>query len=259
MKLFSLEGKTALITGATKGIGRGIALRMAEAGAQIVVSSRKKERCDEVVAEIQAAGGTAIAVPCDTSNIDSVNMLADKALETFGRVDVLVGNAAANPHFGPLVEIDSASIDKIIATNMKANLQLAKRLLPGMAANRDGAVIFVTSVAGLRGSNDIGAYGMSKAALSSMARSLAVGWGEFNVRVNCIAPGVIKTDFAKPLHEDPETLRKTEALYPLRRLGEVDDVAGVAVFLASRAGAFITGQELVVDGGAVIATARPSE
>ena len=176
--------------------------------------------------------------------------------DAFGQVDILVGNAAANPYYGPLTGIEERALDKILATNLKANLWLAKEVLPGMAERRDGAVIFVASIAGLRGTDDIGAYGLSKAALESMARSLAVRWGRHNIRVNCIAPGLVRTDFARALWEDPAKLAAAEAAYPLRRIGDPDDIAGAAVWLASPAGAFITGQTIVVDGGSNIAGAR---
>lgn len=252
----ALAGRTALVTGGSRGIGRAIALRMAEAGANVVVSSRKAEDCEAVVAEIAAAGGNAIAVPCNVSHLETLPALVQAAREAFGTIDILVGNAAANPYYGPLTGIEERALDKIMATNLKANLWLCKEVLPGMAERRDGAVIFLASIAGLRGTDDIGAYGMSKAALESMARSLAVRWGQHNIRVNCIAPGLVKTDFARALWENPEKLRAAEAAYPLRRIGEPDDIAGTAVWLASPAGAFVTGQTIVVDGGVTIAGSR---
>ncbi len=256
MNLFDLSGKVALVTGGSRGIGRAIALRMAEAGASVVVSSRRAESCDLVVAEIEQAGGKAISAPCNVSDIESLAALVDTARTAFGKVDILVGNAAANPHHGPTTSVDSSAFDKIISTNVKANLWLAKSVLPDMAERRNGVLIFITSIAGLRGTDDIGVYGLSKAAETSMARSLAVGWGKHNIRVNCIAPGLIRTDFAKALWDDPERLKQVEAAYPLGRIGEPDDIAGIAVCLASPAGAFITGQTIVVDGGITMAGAR---
>ncbi len=256
MDLFRLDGKTALVTGGSRGIGRSIANRMAESGANVIVTSRKRDACQDVVAEIEACGGRAIAAPCNVSDIASLGDLMNEAKSAFGGVDIFVGNAAANPHHGPTTDVDEAAFDKIITTNLKANLWLAKAVLPDMAKKRDGAVIFVTSIAGIKGTDDIGVYGMSKAAEESMARSLAVGWGKHNIRVNCIAPGLVRTDFAKALWSDPEKLQAAEAQYPIGRIGEPDDVAGVAVFLASRAGAFITGQTIVVDGGITIAGTR---
>jgi len=256
MNLFDLSGKVALVTGGSRGIGRAIALRMAEAGASVVISSRKVESCDLVVDEIEQAGGKAVSAPCNMSDIEALPALLDTAHSAFGKVDIMVGNAAVNPHYGPTTNVESEAFDKIFDTNVKSNLWLAKMVLPEMAERRDGVLIFVTSVAGLRGTDDIGVYGMSKAAETSMARSLAVGWGKHNIRVNCIAPGLIRTDFAKPLWDNPDRLEQAKAAYPLGRIGEPDDIAGVAVCLASPAGAFITGQTIVVDGGITMAGAR---
>ena len=256
MELFRLDGRTALVTGGSRGIGRAIALRMAEAGANVVVASRSADACAAVVEEIAAAGGRAIAVPANVSDPASVEDLTRAACNTFGGVDILMGNAATNPHYGPTTEVEEGAFDKTIATNVKANLWLSQLLLPQMAERGGGAVIFVASIAGLRGTDDIGIYGMSKAALESMARSLAVGWGKRGVRVNCIAPDLVRTDFAKALWSDPVRLAATEAQYPLGRIGEPDDVAGTAVWLASRAGAFVTGQTIVVDGGVTMKSAR---
>jgi NAD(P)-dependent dehydrogenase (short-subunit alcohol dehydrogenase family) len=256
MDLFRLDGKTALVTGGSRGIGRAIALRMAGAGANLVVSSRTAEDCAAVVAEIEAAGGKAVAAPCNVSRLEALPGLVQAARAAFGGVDILVGNAAANPYYGPLTGIGEPALDKILDTNLKANLWLCKEVLPEMAERRDGAVILIASIAGLRGTDDIGAYGLSKAALESMARSLAVRWGRHNVRVNCIAPGLVRTDFARALWEDPDKLAAAEAAYPLRRIGEPDDIAGAAVWLAGPGGAFVTGQTIVVDGGVTIAGAR---
>lgn len=256
MELFDLTGKTAIVTGGSRGIGRAICLRLAEAGSSVVVSSRTEDDCAKVAAEITGAGGRAIAVPCNVSREDQITALVEAAVTAFGPVDILIGNAAANPYYGPLTGIEERAFDKIIDTNVKANLWLARAVLPAMAERRDGALVFVSSIAGITGTDDIGAYGLSKAALSSMVRSLAVRWGSDNVRVNAIAPGLVRTDFARALWEDPERCAEAEAAYPLRRLGEPDDIAGAAVWLSSRAGAFVTGQTIVVDGGITISGAR---
>lgn len=256
MDLFNLDGKTALVTGSSRGIGRAIALRMAEAGANVVVSSRKIDACEDVVSDIKSNGGNAISVACNVSDSESLESLVKTSRQAFGAVDILVGNAAANPHHGSLTSVKDSAFDKVISTNVKSNLKLCQLLLPDMASRKDGSVIFVTSIAGLRGTADIGIYGLSKAAETSMAQSLAVEWGPHNIRINCIAPGLVKTDFAKALWEDEEKLRAAEAVYPLRRIGEPDDVAGIAVFLASRAGCFVTGQTIVADGGVTIAGSR---
>lgn len=256
MELFDLTGKTALVTGGSKGIGKAMCLRLAEAGAAVMVASRTLEDCQKVADEITAKGGKAAASACNVSRISDIEPLVAETEKALGPVDILVGNAAANPYYGPLTGIEEPAFDKIIDTNVKANLWLAKAILPGMAKRGGGACIFVSSIAGITGTDDIGAYGLSKAALSSMVRSLAVRWGGSNVRVNAIAPGLVKTDFARALWEDPVKSAAATEAYPIGRLGEPDDIAGVAVWLAGRAGAFVTGQTIVVDGGITIAGSR---
>ncbi len=252
MGLFDLTGKTVVITGASRGIGRAMALRMAGAGARVVVSSRKLDACEKVVATIRDAGGEAAAVACNVTYIDQLERLVATSRDLFGRIDCLVGNAAVNPHYGPMTTIDESAFEKIINCNVRANLWLARLVLPGMSERGDGAIIFVSSIAGIRGTDDIGTYGISKAAVIAMARNLALTWGEHGVRVNTIAPGLVRTDFAKALWEDRERLARVEEHCPMRRIGEPDDIAGTAVFLASDAGRYITGQTIVVDGGATI-------
>lgn len=252
MSEFSLQSKTAIVTGGSKGIGEAIARSMARAGANVVISSRKAQACDEAVAVIREEGGSALAVPCNISHLDALPGLVEATEEAFGKVDILVGNAAANPHYGPMTTIDEPAFDKIVDTNVKANLWLAKLVLPKMAERRDGAIIFVSSIGGRRGNDDIGTYGLSKAAVEAMARNLAVGWGPHNIRVNCIAPGLVRTDFARALWDDPEKLKRTEEAYPLRRIGDPEDIGGVATFLASDAARFVTGQTIVADGGITI-------
>ena len=254
MSLFDLSGKVAVITGSSRGIGRAIALRMAEQGARVVVSSRKAEACAEVVAEIEAAhgAGRAIAVPANISSKEELRALVDGARQAFGRIDILVCNAASNPYYGPMSGIADEQFRKILDNNVLANHWLIQMVAPQMIARRDGAIVIVSSIGGLRGSPVIGAYNVSKAADMQLARNLAVEFGPHNVRVNCIAPGLIKTDFARALWEDPERLREVNATAPLRRIGEPDEIAGAAVFLASRAGSFVTGQSIVVDGGVTI-------
>ena len=252
MELFDLTGKVAVVTGGSKGIGRAIAERMAEAGAKVVVSSRKLDKCEEVASAIRDAGGDATAIACNVSHMEQLENLVAQTMKTYGRIDILVGNAAVNPHYGPMTEIEESAFDKIMNSNIKANLWLARMVLPQMAERKDGVILVLSSIAGIKGTDDIGVYGISKAADSALVRNLAVRWGEHNIRCNAIAPGLIKTDFARALWENPERLAKVEASYPLRRIGDPDDIAGVAVFLASRAGQYVTGQTIVVDGGSTI-------
>lgn len=251
--MFDLDDKVALITGSSRGIGKAIAEAMARAGARVVISSRKADACETVAADIRGAGGQAIAIPCNVSDTTRLASLVDRTMEHWGRIDVLVCNAAVNPHFGPSQEIGESAFDKVMTTNVKNVLWLCRAVIPQMAERGDGAVVIVSSIAGLKGTRRLGAYAISKAADMQLARNLALEWGPKNVRVNCIAPGLVRTDFARALWEDPGNRARALAAYPLGRLGEPEDVAGAAVFLASRAGTWITGQTLIIDGGATIA------
>ncbi|NMM09572.1 MAG: SDR family oxidoreductase [Polaromonas sp.] len=254
MSLFSLAGKVAVITGSSRGIGKAIAERMAEQGARVVISSRKPEACDEVAAAINAVrgAGAAIAIPANISSKDDLRHLAAQAIQRLGKIDILVCNAASNPYYGPLAGIEDDQFRKILENNVIANHWLIGFVAPQMIERKDGAIIIVSSIGGLRGSPVIGAYNISKAADFQLARNLAVEYGPHNVRVNCIAPGLIRTDFARALWEDPEMLKRRTETTPLRRIGEPDEIAGAAVYLASQAGSFVTGQSIVVDGGVTI-------
>ncbi|MES2718576.1 MAG: SDR family oxidoreductase [Pseudomonadota bacterium] len=254
MNLFNLQGQVALITGSSRGIGRAIAERMAEHGAKVVISSRKQEACDEVAAAINArhGAGTALAHAASISNKGALQGLVDKTLATFGRIDTLVCNAASNPYYGPLAGIADEQFRKILENNIVANNWLVTMVAPQMQARREGSIIIVSSIGGLRGSTVIGAYCISKAADMQLARNLACELGPDNIRVNCIAPGLIKTDFAKALWDNPEALAARNAETPLRRIGEPDEIAGAAVYLAAPASRFMTGQSLVIDGGVTI-------
>jgi len=252
--LFSLAGKVAIVTGSSRGIGKAIAERMAEHGAKVVISSRKPEPCAEVATAINAkyGAGSAISVPANISSKDDLKHLVDETTRQLGKVDIVVCNAASNPYYGPMAGIEDDQFRKILENNVIANHWLINFAAPQMIERKDGAIIIVSSIGGLRGSPVIGAYNISKAADFQLARNLAVEYGPHNIRVNCIAPGLIKTDFAKALWENPETLKRATSTTPLRRIGEPDEIAGAAVFLASPAGSFLTGHGLVVDGGATI-------
>ncbi|WP_043832702.1 SDR family NAD(P)-dependent oxidoreductase [Muricoccus aerilatus] len=247
--LFDLTGQVAVVTGGSRGIGRAIALRMAGHGARVVVSSRKVEACQAVVEEIVAAGGEAVAQACNIGRKEDLRALVEAALSRWGRIDTAVCNAAVNPHFGPSATLPDEAFDKIMASNVRSNLWLANMVAPGMAERGGGSIVVVSSIAGLRGSPVLGAYGISKAADMQLVRNLAVEWGPRNIRANCIAPGLVRTDFARALWEDPAMLRKRTRDTPLQRIGEPDEIAGAAVFLASAAGRFMTGQTMVIDGG----------
>ena len=254
MNLFDLSAKVAVVTGSSRGIGRAIVERLAEHGARVVVSSRKQAACDEVAAAINAAhgAGSAIAVAANISRKEDLAALVARTHEAFGRIDILICNAASNPYYGPMAGIADEQLRKILDNNVVSNHWLIAMVAPQMIERRDGAIVIVSSIGGLRGSAVIGAYCVSKAADMQLARNLAVEYGPHNVRINCIAPGLIKTDFAKALWDDPDTLHRATSTTPLRRIGLPDEIAGAAVFLAAPAGSFLTGQTIVVDGGATI-------
>jgi NAD(P)-dependent dehydrogenase (short-subunit alcohol dehydrogenase family) len=255
MELFDLNGKVALVTGSTKGIGEAIVRRLAEHGANVVVSSRKADACARVAKAINEAGGREAAAPiaCNINYKEQIEQLVRETRAKWGRIDVLVCNAAINPYFGPQMGISDEAFDKIMGANVRSNHWLCQQVLPEMAERKDGSIIIVSSIGGMKGSALIGAYCISKAADFQLARNIAVEYGPRNVRANCIAPGLIQTDFARALWEDPERLEYSTRNAPLRRIGQPDEIAGAAVFLASRAGAFMTGQTIVIDGGVTIA------
>jgi NAD(P)-dependent dehydrogenase (short-subunit alcohol dehydrogenase family) len=250
--MFQLNGQVAIITGSSRGIGRSIAEEMAKAGARVVVSSRKAEACEAVVAAIRSAGGEAIATPCNVSDKTQLQGLVDSALKTWGRLDILVCNAAVNPYYGPMATMPEDAYDKVMNCNVKSNFLLCNMAAPHMAANRNGSIIIVSSIGGNQGSATLAAYGISKAADFALTKNLAIEWGPQGIRANCIAPGLIKTDFSRALWENAKLLKNVEEGTPVRRIGQPEDVGGVAVFLASRAAAYITGQTLNVDGGITV-------
>ncbi len=255
MELFDLTGRVAVVTGSSRGIGRAIAERFAEHGADVVISSRKQEACSETAEAINVAyrRKAAVGIAANISSKDALKHLVDETNRILGRIDILVCNAASNPYYGPLAGISDEQFRKILDNNVLANHWLIQLAAPAMIERRDGSIVIVSSIGGLKGSPVIGAYNISKAADFQLARNLAVEFGPHNVRVNCIAPGLVRTDFARALWENAETLKAVTATTPLRRIGEPDEIAGAAVFLASKAGSFMTGQAIVVDGGATIA------
>ena len=254
MSLFDLSGKVAVITGSSRGIGRAIAERLAEHGSKVVISSRKAEPCQEVVDAINAKHGDkrAVAIPANISLKEQLARLVDETMRVFGQIDVLVCNAASNPHYGPMSTLTDDQFTKTLSNNIISNHWLINLVAPQMIARKDGSIIIVSSVGGLRGSPILGAYCISKAADFQLARNLAVEYGPHNVRINCIAPGLIRTDFARALWENPDNLKRSTSRTPLGRIGEPDEIAGAAVLLASPAGTFMTGQAIVIDGGNTI-------
>ncbi|MBE8190702.1 MAG: glucose 1-dehydrogenase [Alphaproteobacteria bacterium] len=253
MTLFDLNGKTAVITGASRGIGEAIARRMAEHGANVVISSRKADACDKVTDDINATyAGRALTVPCNIGDKAQLQNLVDTSRQHFGKIDILVCNAAVNPYFGSSMDCPDDAFDKIMNSNVKSNHWLSNMVLPEMRTRKDGVIIVISSIGGLKGSAMLGTYSISKAADFQLVRNLAVEHGEYNIRANAIAPGLIQTYFAKALWDNPDILEQSTRTTPLRRIGQPDEIAGAAVFLASEAGAYTNGQQLVIDGGQTI-------
>ena len=255
--LFDLTGKVALITGSSKGIGLAIAQEMARHGAQVVISSRKGDVCEAVAADINAEcadqPGGAVAIPAHVGRKEELEQLVAETRSRLGKIDSLVCNAAVNPFYGSMADLPDDALDKVLDINIKSNHWLAQMVAPEMIERRDGSIIVVSSVGGLKGSTHLGAYAISKAADVQLVRNLAVEYGPHNVRVNAISPGLVRTDFARALWENPDILAERTSGDPLRRIGEPHEIAGAAVYLASAAGSFTTGQNIVIDGGATIA------
>jgi NAD(P)-dependent dehydrogenase (short-subunit alcohol dehydrogenase family) len=253
-RLFDLTGKVAIVTGSSRGIGLAIAAALAEHGCKVVISSRKQDACEEVAQAINAQHGDerAIAIAASISDKDALQNLVDETRREFGRIDVLVCNAASNPYYGPMAGITDDQFRKILDNNVIANHWLISMAAPEMLERGEGSIIIVSSIGGLTSSTMIGAYNISKAADFQLARNLAAEFGPRGVRVNCIAPGLVKTDFARALWENPDTLKAVTKTTPLRRIGEPHEIAGAAVYLASPASTFMTGQAMIVDGGSTI-------
>ncbi len=254
MSLFDLTGKVAVVTGSSKGIGRAIAERMAEHGARVVVSSRKPDACEAVASGIRVRGGEAIVVPCHIGRKQELRALVDRTVAHWGGIDVLVCNAAVNPYLGPAAGASDEVYERVMGANVRSNFWLCNMVLPQMAERGGGSVIIISSIGGLRGSAQLGLYAISKAADMQLARNICVEWGPRNIRANAIAPGLVRTDFARALWEDPDLYRRRTRTTPLQRIGEPDEIAGAAIFLASAAGSFVTGQTLVIDGGTTAGT-----
>jgi NAD(P)-dependent dehydrogenase (short-subunit alcohol dehydrogenase family) len=254
MSLFDMTGQVALITGSSKGIGKAIAEEMAVHGAKVVISSRKLDVCEGTAERINARHGTGTAIPvaANISRKEDLQHLVDETRRAFGKITALVCNAASNPYYGPALGISDDQFRKIMDNNILSNHWLIEMVAPEMLERGEGSITIVSSIGGLKGSTVIGAYCISKAADMQLARNLADEFGPRGVRVNCIAPGLIRTDFAKALWENPETYKRSTEKSPLRRIGEPEEIAGAAVFLASRAGGFTTGQTIVIDGGNTI-------
>ena len=253
MSLFDMTGKVAIVTGSSRGIGEAIAHEMADHGAKVVITSRNLEPCQAVADAINAKhAGAAIAVSSSLSSKESLQAMVDAGRSAFGQVDVLVCNAASNPHYGPMATITDEQFRKTLDHNIVAQHWLITMVAPEMLSRKSGSIILISSIGGLRGTPIIGAYGITKAADIAMARNLAREFGPSNVRINCIAPGLVKTDFARGLWENPENLKNSLATASLGRIGEPHEIAGAAVFLGSEASSFMTGQTIVIDGGVVV-------
>jgi len=250
---FSLDGQVAIVTGGSKGIGLSICQHLAKMGAKVVVSSRKLDVCEQVAAEINADGGEAIAIACNISRKDECESLVKQTVDKWGRLDTFVANAAVNPVFGPMTGLSDDAFNKVMTSNVHSAIWFANAAMPHMVEVGGGSFIIISSIGGLKGSATLGAYGISKAADTGVARALAVEWGPKNIRVNCILPGLVKTDFARVLWEDDKNREVREGRTPLRRIGDPDDIGGIAAFLAGPTAKFITGQAIVADGGVTVA------
>ena len=249
---FDLTGKVAIVTGASRGIGLAVAAALAEFGARVVISSRKAEALERARAELSARGLEVQAVPCHVGHPKERQALVQRTLDAFQRIDILVNNAATNPVYGPVEETDVAVFQKIVEVNVQAALELCKCVFPAMKKAGGGAIVNISSVDGLRPDRGLTLYSMSKAALINLTQGLALEWGRYSIRVNAICPGLIQTRFSAALWENPEIRQHVEQHLPLGRIGQPEEVAGLALFLASDAASYCTGGVYVVDGGHMI-------
>ena len=249
--LFDLTGRVALLTGASRGMGLSMAQALAEHGARVVVSSRKIEQCETAIAQVndRCGAGSAIAVACNVGYKEQLEALVAETRSRLGPIDILVANAGVNPFYGPMSEIPDSAFDKIMETNVRSNHWLCRMVAPDMVEKGAGSMMITASTGAFSASANLGTYGISKLADIALVRNLALEYGPSGVRVNAICPGIVKTDFARALWDNPEAQRHAESNTPLRRLGEPEDLQGIAVFLAADASAFITGQAIAVCGG----------
>ena len=254
MSLFNLKNKSVLITGSSKGIGKAIAYQCAEHGARVIISSRKLDICEQTAVEINTKIGRelAYAIPANISDDDQSEKLVNETRKKIGKIDVLICNAATNPFMGSMLDMPIEKFDKVMHNNIRSNQILCNLVLPEMISNEDGSIIIISSIAAIKGSPILGAYNISKAADVMIVKNIAAEFGHKNIRANSIAPGLIKTDFAKALWENPDILKTVLSSTPMQRIGVPDEIAGVAVMLASEAGNYINGQTIVVDGGTTI-------
>jgi NAD(P)-dependent dehydrogenase (short-subunit alcohol dehydrogenase family) len=247
--LFQLDGKVALVTGASKGIGEAMARGLAEFGASVVISSRKQDAVDEVANAFRGDGLDATGIAANMGNTEDIQSLVEKTVAAYGGIDIVVNNAAANPVFGPIQNTDERAFDKIIDVNLKGPFELCKAAYPILKQRGGGSIINISSIGGITPEEFIGIYSVSKAAIISLTQAMAQDWGADNIRVNAICPGLIKTRFSEALWSDPEILDRFLTKIPLQRAGTPNDIAGLAVFLASDAGAYCSGGAYLVDGG----------
>ena len=254
MSIFNLENKSILITGSSKGIGKAIAFQCAEHGAKVIISSRKSDICIQTADEINTDIGKEVAfpIPANISDDSQLKNLVNETIKKIGKIDVLVCNAATNPFMGSMLDMPIEKFDKVMHNNIRSNQVLCNLVLPEMVNREDGSIIIISSIAAIKGSPILGAYNISKAADVMIVKNIAAEFGNKNIRANSIAPGLIKTDFAKALWENPDILKSVLKSTPMQRIGEPDEIAGVAVMLASDAGNYINGQTIVVDGGTTI-------
>ncbi|MFD2562019.1 SDR family NAD(P)-dependent oxidoreductase [Aquimarina rubra] len=250
---FNLEGKVAIITGSSKGIGKSIAQGLAEHGAKVVISSRNQEAVDEVAAEFKAAGLEAVGIACHIGKADQRKQLVQKTIEHYGGVDILVNNAAINPIYGPIEDAEEEVFDKIMDVNVKAPWMLSNLILPSMQERGGGSIINIASVEALHPGAGLGLYSTSKAALLMLTKNQAKEWGQYGIRANVLCPGLIKTKFSAALWQNEKLLNKIEKTLPTARMGMPDEMAGMVCLLASEAGAYMTGSVYNADGGYMIA------